>query len=100
MISADPMGFELMLKAVLVSLLGQLPAGSSIRIEEAETKDRSVVIRVAYEHPDSAEELPGTIGVASELSAQTGVRVWAAGPVFLEIPGIPLQEAQNAASGG
>jgi len=99
LISADPMGFELMLKAVLVSLLGQLPGGSTIRIEEAEIKDRSVVIRVAYERPDSGEEVPGTLALASELSAQTGVRIWAAGPVFLEVPGIPLKVAQDAPSG-
>jgi len=99
MISADPMGFELMLKAVLVGLLGHLPPGSSIRIEEAEIKDRSVVIRVAYERPDAGEEVPGTMVLASELSAQTGVRIWSAGPVFLEVPGIPLQVAQDGASG-
>lgn len=99
MISADPMGFELMLKAVLVGLLGQLPSGSSIRIEEAEIKDRSVVIRVAYERPDSTEDMPGTVALASELSVQTGVRIWAAGPVFLEIPGIPLQEPQDKPGG-
>jgi K+-sensing histidine kinase KdpD len=98
LISADPMGFELMLKAVLVSLLGYLPAGSTIRIEEAEIKDRSVVIRVTYERPESSEEQIGTIALASELSAQTGVRIWAAGPVFLEVPGIPLQVAQDSPS--
>ncbi len=99
LISADPMGFELMLKAVLVSLLGQLPSGSTIRIEEGEIKDRSVVIRVAYERPDGADDIPGTIALASELSAQTGVRIWAAGPVFLEVPGIPLKVAQDIPSG-
>ena len=99
MISADPMGFELMLKTVLVSLLGHLPAGSSIRIEEAEIKDRSVIIRVSHESPDVGDEVPATIALASELSAQTGVRIWAAGPVFLEVPGIPLHVAQDSAGG-
>lgn len=96
LISADPMGFELMLKAVLVSLLGHLPPGSTIRIDEGEIKDRSVVVRVAYERPEIAEAVPGMIALASELSAQTGVRIWAAGPVFLEVPGIPLQVGQEA----
>ena len=100
MISADPMGFELMLKAVLVSLLGHLPPGSSIRIEEAEIKDRSVVVRVVSERPDDSGDLPGVGLLASELSAQTGVRIWAAGPVFLEVLGVPLQVAQDAPGGG
>ena len=99
MISADPMGFELMLKAVLVSLLGRLPTGSSIRIEEAEVKDRSVVVRVSHDHPEGTEDLPGAIALASELSAQTGVRIWAAGPVFLEVPGVPLQVPQDIPGG-
>ena len=95
LISADPMGFELMLKAVLVSLLGHLPKGSTIRIDEAEIKDRAVVVRVTYESPDMTEASPGMIALASELSLQTGVRIWAAGPVFLEVPGIPLQVGQE-----
>lgn len=95
LISADPMGFELMLKAVLVSLLGHLPAGSTVRIEEGEIKDRSVIVRVTYEQPDLAEAVPGMIALASELSAQTGVRIWAAGPVFLEVPGVPLQTGEE-----
>jgi K+-sensing histidine kinase KdpD len=99
MISADPMGFELMLKAVLVGLLAHLPAGSMIRIEEAEVKDRSVVIRVIHERPKSSDDHVATIALASELSVQTGVRIWAAGPVFLEVPGIPLQVPQNSPSG-
>ena len=97
--AARVMGFELMLKTVLVSLLGHLPAGSSIRIEEAEIKDRSVIIRVSHESPDVGDEVPPTIALASELSAQTGVRIWAAGPVFLEVPGIPLHVAQDGAGG-
>jgi K+-sensing histidine kinase KdpD len=96
LISADPMGFELMLKAVLISLLGHLPAGSTIRIDDGEIKDRSVVVRVSYERPDIADAVPGMIALASELSAQTGVRIWAAGPVFLEVPGVPLQVGQEA----
>jgi len=95
MISADPMGFELMLKAVLVTLLGQLPAGSSIRIEEAEIKDRSAVVRVVYVRSDGIVDAPGTLVLASELSEQTGVRIWAAGPVFLEVPGVPVQVSDN-----
>jgi signal transduction histidine kinase len=95
MISADPMGFELMLKAVLVSLLARLPAGSTIRIEEAEVKDRSAVVRVVYEHPDGVEDTPGALALASELSEQTGVRIWAAGPVFLEVPGVPVQVSDD-----
>lgn len=99
LISADPMGFELMLKAVLVSLLGHLPPGSAIVIEEAEVKDRSVVVRVAFERPEMADAVPGMIALASELSAQTGVRIWAAGPVFLEVPGVPLQVSQETPRG-
>lgn len=98
MISADPMGFELMLKAVLVTLLAQLPAGSMIRIEEAEVRDRSAVVRVVYERPDGVEDAPGTLALASELSEQTGVRIWAAGPVFLEVPGVPVQVADDRPS--
>ena len=98
MISADPMGFELMLKAVLVTLLGQLPAGSVIRIEEAEVKDRSAVVKVVYERPDGIKDPPGTLVLASELSEQTGVRIWAAGPVFLEVPGVPVQVTDDRSS--
>lgn len=98
MISADPMGFELMLKAVLVSLLARLPAGSTIRIEEAEVKDRSAVVRVVYEHADGVDDPPGALALASELSEQTGVRIWAAGPVFLEVPGVPVQVADDSPS--
>jgi signal transduction histidine kinase len=98
MISADPMGFELMLKAVLVTLLGQLPPGSTIRVEEAEVKDRSAVVKVVYERPDGVEDPPGTLVLASELSEQTGVRIWAAGPVFLEVPGVPVQLADDRPS--
>ena len=98
MISADPMGFELMLKAVLVTLLGQLPAGSTIRVEEAEVKDRSAVVKVVYGRPDGVEDPPGTLALASELSEQTGVRIWAAGPVFLEVPGVPVQLADDRPS--
>ena len=89
-ISADPMGFELMLKSVLVTLLGQLPAGSTIRIEEAEIKDRSAVVRVLYERSDGVVDAPGALALASELAEQTGVRIWAAGPVFLEVLGVPV----------
>ena len=99
MISADPMGFELMLKSVLVTLLGQLPSGSAIRIEEAETKDRSAIVRVLYERSDGVLDAPGTLVLASELSEQTGVRVWAAGPVFLEIPGVPVHVADDRPGG-
>jgi hypothetical protein len=100
MVSADPMGFELMLKAVLVTLLGQLSADSTIRIEEGELKDRSAVVKVVYAHPEVADdESIGTLALASELSEQTGVRVWAAGPVFLEVPGIPVQLADNRPRG-
>jgi K+-sensing histidine kinase KdpD len=99
MISADPMGFELMLKAVLVSLLGHLPAGSTIRIEEAEIKDRSAIVKVVYQRGDGVEEIPGTLVLASELSEQTGVRIWAAGPVFLEVPGVPVQVTDNLPGG-
>ena len=99
MISADPMGFELMLKSVLVTLLGQLPPGSAIRIEEAETKDRSAIVRVLYERSDGVLEAPGTLVLASELSEQTGVRVWAAGPVFLEVPGVPVHVADDRSGG-
>ena len=98
MISADPMGFELMLKAVLVTLLARLPAGSTIRIEEAEVKDRSAVVRVVYEHADGVEDSPAAQALASELSEQTGVRIWAAGPVFLEVPGVPVKVADDSPS--
>ena len=99
MVSADPMGFELMLKAVLVTLLGQLSADSTIRIEEGELKDRSAVVKVLYGRPDVVDESIGTLALASELSEQTGVRVWAAGPVFLEVPGVPVQLADNGPRG-
>jgi signal transduction histidine kinase len=95
MISADPMGFEIMLKAVLVTLLGQLPPGSTIRVEEAEIKDRSAVVSVIYTRPDGADDSAGTLALASDLSEQTGVRIWAAGPVFLEVPGVPVQVGDN-----
>ena len=95
MISADPMGFEIMLKAVLVTLLGQVPTGSTIRIQETELKDRSAVVSVVYDRPDGVEEDAGTLALASDLSQQTGVRVWAAGPVFLEVPGVPVQLPDN-----
>ena len=98
MISADPMGFELMLKSVLVTLLGELPPGSTIRIEEAEVKDRSAIVRVVYQRSDGVVDDAGTLVLASELSEQTGVRVWAAGPVFLEVPGIPVEMADNRPS--
>src|SRR5687767_8293132 len=96
LISADPMGFELMLKAVLVTLLARLPTGSRIRIEEAEVKDRSAVVRIIYEHADGVDDPPGGLALASELSAQTGVRIWAAGPVFLEVPGVPVQVGDDS----
>jgi signal transduction histidine kinase len=99
MISADPMGFEIMLKAVLVTLLGQLPVGSTIRIEKAEVKDRSVVVSVVYTTPDGADEPAGTLALASDLSEQTGVRIWAAGPVFLEVPGVPVHMADDRTGG-
>jgi signal transduction histidine kinase len=99
MISADPMGFELMLKAILVSLLGQLPAGSVIRVEESEIKDRAVIVRIVYDHPEGESETPGMLALASELSAQTGVRIWAEGPVFLEVPGVPIQAGNDRSSG-
>ena len=99
-ISADPMGFELMLKSVLVTLLDQLPSGSTIRIEEGEVKDRSVIVRVVYSRSDGVVDDAGTLVLASELSEQTGVRIWAAGPVFLEVPGVPVQMADNRPGGG
>ncbi len=100
MISADPMGFEIMLKAVLVTLFGQVPPGSTIRIQETELKDRSAVVSVVYERPDGVEEDPGALALASDLSQQTGVRVWAAGPVFLEVPGVPVQVPNDGAGRG
>ena len=98
-ISADPMGFELMLKSVLVTLLDQLPPGSTIRVEEGEVKDRSVIVRVVYSRSDGVVNDSGTLVLASELSEQTGVRIWAAGPVFLEVPGVPVQMADNRPGG-
>ena len=95
MISADPMGFEIMLKSVLVTLLRQVPTGSTIRIQETELKDRSAVVSVVYDRPDGLEEDAGTLALASDLSRQTGVRVWAAGPVFLEVPGVPVQPSND-----
>jgi signal transduction histidine kinase len=100
MISADPMGFELMLKSVLVTLLGQLPPGSTIRIEGAEVKDRSAIVRVVHQSSKGIVDDTGTLVLASELSEQTGVRVWAAGPVFLEVPGIPVHVGDNRSRGG
>jgi signal transduction histidine kinase len=100
MISADPMGFELMLKSVLVTLLGQVPPGSTIRIEEAEVKDRSATVRVVYQRSDGVVDDPGTLVLASELSEQTGVRVWAAGPVFLEVPGVPVHVSDDGPGRG
>jgi signal transduction histidine kinase len=98
-ISADPMGFELMLKAVLVTLLGQASPGSTIRIEEAEVRDRAVIISVTSEEPDAGEETLPALVLATELSVQTGVRVWAEGPVFLEVPGVPVQMADDDLGG-
>ena len=98
MISADPMGFEIMLKAVLVTLLGQLPSGSTIRVEEAEVKDRSAIVSVVYSRPDGVEDSAAMLALASDLSEQTGVRVWAAGPVFLEVPGVPVQMTDDRSS--
>ena len=98
-ISADPMGFELMLKAVLVTLLGQISSGSTIRIEEAEIRDRSVVISVTSEEPNPDGEISPALVLAPELSTHTGVRVWAEGPVFLEVPGVPVQVTDDSLSG-
>lgn len=98
-ISADPMGFELMLKAVLVTLLGQASPGSTIRIEKAEVRDRAVIISVTSEEPDTGRETLPALVLATELSVQTGVRVWAEGPVFLEVPGVPAQVADDNLGG-
>jgi hypothetical protein len=92
------MGFELVLKAVLVTLLGQLPAGSLIHVGWAEVKDRSVVISVSYETATQAAKPPAPILLAEELALQTGVRVWSAGPVFLEVPGIPVEMADQSSN--
>ena len=99
-ISADPIGFELVLKGVLVTLLDQIPRGSSLHIGTAEIKDRSAVISVTYDLPsDSTVELVTPVVLPSELSLQTGVRVWATGPVYLEVPGIPVQMLENQVGG-
>jgi hypothetical protein len=95
-ISADPIGFELVLKGVLVTLLDQLPRGSALHIGTAEIKDRSVVVGVVYRLPVNTTVEPATpVVLPSELSLQTGVRVWATGPVYLEVPGIPVQLFEN-----
>jgi signal transduction histidine kinase len=102
MISADPMGFEMSLKAVLVNLLGQLPPRSTVRIEEAGIKDRSAVVSVISVRPDGVEDTAGALALAaelSELSKQTGVRIWAAGPVFLEVAGLPVEATHDLSSG-
>jgi hypothetical protein len=101
MISADPIGFELVLKGVLVALLEQLPQGSLLRVGTAEVKDRSAVVSVVYDVPVQDGNEPITpVVLASELSLQTDVRVWATGPVYLEVPGIPVQAFENPVSGG
>jgi hypothetical protein len=99
LISADPMGFELVLKAVLVTLLSQLPPDSAIQIRGAEIKDRSVVICVSYETASPVFGQLTPILFAEELALQTGVRVWAPGPVFLEVPGIPVEVIEDKPGG-
>lgn len=87
-VMADSIGFELVLKSVVLAALRRAPEGSTIHIDLHALGAKSAVVRVTFPPPDSDTPPPPetVLTFARNLAERTGGRLWMDGAdaVFIE----------------